>query len=73
MEKALLKLTDLFAQTPNLILNYKKQVLAGLIGASLFLFYGIFSFTSFDMSTDSFLEEKILLRLLLMNSDAVWW
>jgi len=58
MEKALLKLTDLFAQTPDLILNYKKQVLAGLIGASLFLFYGIFSFTSFDMSTDSFLEEE---------------
>ena len=58
MEKALLKLTELFAQTPNLILNYKKRVLAGLIGASLFLFYGIFSFTSFDMSTDSFLEEE---------------
>ena len=42
MEKALLKLTELFAQTPNLILNFKKRVLAGLIGASLFFFLRYF-------------------------------
>ena len=58
MEKVLLKLTELFGETPNVILNYKKQVLAGLVIISVFLFYGIFSLTVFDMSTDSFLEEE---------------
>ena len=58
MEKVLLKLTELFGETPNVILNYKKQVLTGLVIISVFLFYGIFSLTVFDMSTDSFLEEE---------------
>ena len=58
MEKILLTLTELFAKTPNVILNYKKQVLTSLALISAFLFYGIFSLTVFDMSSDSFLEEE---------------
>ena len=58
MEKILLTLTELFAKTPNVILNYKKQVLTSLALISSFLFYGIFSLTVFDMSSDSFLEEE---------------
>ena len=58
MEKILLTLTELFAKTPNVILNYKKQVLTSLALISAFLFYGIFNLTVFDMSSDSFLEEE---------------
>ncbi len=58
MEKTLLRLTDLFGKTPNFNLHYKKQVLISLSALSLFLFYGIFTLTVFDMSTDSFLEEE---------------
>ena len=58
MEKILLTLTELFAKTPNVILNYQKQVLTSLALISAFLFYGIFSLTVFDMSSDSFLEEE---------------
>ena len=58
MEKALLRLTDFFGETPNFILHYKKYVLAGLLATSAFLIYGIFSLTVFDMSSDSFLEEE---------------
>ena len=58
MEKVLLKVTELFGKTPNLVLGYKKRVLAGLAIISAFLLYGIFNLTVFDMSTDSFLEEE---------------
>ena len=58
MEKLLLSLTDFFAEVPSKILQYKKMVLAAITGTSLFLFYGIFTLTIFDMSTDSFLEEE---------------
>ena len=58
MEKLLLTLTGFFAKVPNKILLYKKAVLAALTGISLFLFYGIFTLTTFDMSTDSFLEDE---------------
>ena len=58
MEKLLLALTGFFATVPNKILLYKKAVLAALTGTSLFLFYGIFTLTTFDMSTDSFLEDE---------------
>ena len=58
MEKILLTLTELFGKTPSFILNYKRQVLAGLVATSAFLFYGIYSLTVFDMSSDSFLEDE---------------
>ena len=58
MEKILLALTKLFSRTPNFILHYKRQVLAVLLVISAFLFYGIFSLTVFDMSSDSFLEDE---------------
>lgn len=58
MERILLALTKLFSKTPNFILQYKIQVLAVLLVISAFLFYGIFSLTVFDMSSDSFLEDE---------------
>ena len=58
MERILLALTELFSKTPNFILHYKRQVLAVLLVISAFLFYGIFSLTVFDMSSDSFLEDE---------------
>ena len=58
MERILLALTKLFSKTPNFILHYKRQVLAVLLVISAFLFYGIFSLTVFDMSSDSFLEDE---------------
>ena len=58
MERILLALTKLFSRTPNFILHYKRQVLAVLLVISAFLFYGIFSLTVFDMSSDSFLEDE---------------
>ena len=58
MERILLALTKLFSKTPNFILHYKRQVLAVLLAISAFLFYGIFSLTVFDMSSDSFLEDE---------------
>ena len=58
MERLLLALTKLFSKTPNFILHYKRQVLAVLLIISAFLFYGIFSLTVFDMSSDSFLEDE---------------
>ena len=58
MERLLLALTKLFSKTPNFILHYKRQVLAVLLVISAFLFYGIFSLTVFDMSSDSFLEDE---------------
>ena len=58
MERILLALTKLFSRTPNFILHYKRQVLGVLLVISAFLFYGIFSLTVFDMSSDSFLEDE---------------
>ena len=58
MERILLALTKLFSRTPSFILHYKRQVLAVLVVISAFLFYGIFSLTVFDMSSDSFLEDE---------------
>ena len=58
MDRILLRLTELFGKAPNLILVYKKQVLSTLVIASAFLLYGVFNFTVFDMSTDSYLEKE---------------
>jgi predicted RND superfamily exporter protein len=58
LDRILLRLTELFGKAPNLILFYKKQVLSTLVIASAFLLYGVFNFTVFDMSTDSYLEKE---------------
>ena len=58
MDRILLSLTDIFAKAPDYILNFKKRVLLGLTVIYLFMLYGIFTLTSFDMSTDSFLAEE---------------
>ena len=58
MEKVLLNLTEIFGKIPNHIIRLRKQVLSVLFLISVFLIYGVFSLTVFDMSTDSFLEEE---------------
>ncbi|MBL4890399.1 MAG: hypothetical protein JKX91_00940 [Rhizobiaceae bacterium] len=57
MEKILLSLTDAFAQAPYKVLKYKSFVLAGLIVMTSIMVYGIFTRTTMDMTTDSFLDE----------------
>ncbi|MDA9367110.1 hypothetical protein N9R40_00475, partial [bacterium] len=58
MEKILLDLTKFFAKTPSLALKFKRYILLGLAVISVFLFYGIFTLTIFDVSSDSFLEDE---------------
>ena len=58
MEKVLLDLTKFFAKSPSLALKFKKYILIGLVVISAFLFYGIFTLTIFDVSSDSFLEDE---------------
>ncbi|MEX0964327.1 MAG: hypothetical protein WDZ52_09865 [Pseudohongiellaceae bacterium] len=57
MEKLLLSLSDAFAQAPNNVLKFKGFILAGLIVMTAFMVYGIFTRTTLDMTTDSFLDE----------------
>ena len=58
MDRILLSLTDVFAKGPDYVLNFKKPVLLGLAVISSFFLFSIISLTSFDLSTDSFLEEE---------------
>ena len=57
MEKILLSLIDAFAQAPYKVLKYKSFVLAGLIVMTSIMVYGIYTRTTMDMTTDSFLDE----------------
>jgi predicted RND superfamily exporter protein len=56
MEKILLGLTDAFAQAPYKVLRYKSFILAGLVVMTTFMAYGIYTRTTLDMTTDSFLD-----------------
>ena len=58
MDRILLSLTDVFAKGPDYVLNFKKPVLLGLAVISSFFLFSIISLTSFDLSTDSYLEEE---------------
>ena len=58
MDRILLRLTDIFAKAPDYVLNFKKRALLGLTVIFLFILYGIFTLTSFDMFTDSLLQAS---------------
>lgn len=58
MEKILLSLSDAFAQAPYKVLKYKSFVLAGLIVITSVMVYGIYTRTTMDMTTDSFLDDS---------------
>lgn len=57
MEKILLSLSDAFAQAPYKVLKFKSFVLAGLIVITAVMVYGIYTRTTMDMTTDSFLDD----------------
>lgn len=58
MEKILLSLSDAFGQAPYKVLKFKSFVLAGLIVITSIMVYGIYTKTTLDMTTDSFLDES---------------
>lgn len=57
MEKFLLSLSDAFGQAPYQVLKFKNFVLAGLIVMTAVMVYGIYTRTTMDMTTDSFLDD----------------
>ena len=58
MENLLLRFNDAFAQVPNKVLKYRSFVFSGLLVITTILVWGIFTRTSMDMSTDSFLDPS---------------
>lgn len=57
MEKLLLSLSDAFAEAPYKVLKFKSFILAGLMVITSVMIFGIYTRTSLDMTTDSFLDE----------------
>ncbi|MBQ45800.1 MAG: hypothetical protein CMK37_09120, partial [Porticoccaceae bacterium] len=58
MENLLLKLTGIFAQAPNRVLEFKQTILAALTLVSLFLFHAIYEQTEFDLSSEAFIDQE---------------
>ena len=58
MENLLLKLTGIFAQAPNRVLEFKQTILAALALVSLFLFHAIYEHTEFDLSSEAFIDQE---------------
>ena len=58
MENLLLKLTGIFAQAPNRVLEFKQTILAALTLVSLFLFNAIYEQTEFDLSSEAFIDQE---------------
>ena len=58
MEKLLLSLTDIFAAAPSTVLRFKRAILIILTLVSLIMFYSMATRTSFDLSSEAFLNEE---------------
>ena len=58
MENLLLKLTGIFSQAPNRVLEFKQTILAALTLLSLFLFHAIYEHTEFDLSSEAFIDQE---------------
>lgn len=58
MEKFLLSLSDTFAEFPYKVLKFKNFILTGIVVITSVMVFGIYTRTSLDMTTDSFLDEN---------------
>ncbi|MDE0786537.1 MAG: MMPL family transporter [Porticoccaceae bacterium] len=58
MEKLLLSLTDIFAAAPGTVLKFKRAILIILTLVSLIMFYSMATRTTFDLSSEAFLNEE---------------
>ena len=58
MEKLLLGLTDIFAGAPSAVLRFKRSVLLVLALVSLVMFYAMATRTTFNLSSEAFMNEE---------------
>ena len=58
MERLLLSFTDIFAAAPAMVLRFKRSILIILTLMSVVMFYSMATRTSFDLSTEAFMNKE---------------
>ena len=58
MERLLLSFTEIFAAAPAIVLRFKRSILIILTLMSVVMFYSMATRTSFDLSTEAFMNKE---------------